>query len=154
MGSKKFGRQKERNTLYKTWSQGPWHARCYGGALRMNFGPQWSCNVWESSTGTEPGLLYRKLYAHLEQTLANSTRKDLLRKSSYVKYATSRNYMNHQIRRHPTSLSAIEDTDSKWEMQNPETLSGVIGKPSRAKTSKTSTCGSINFANTRLSLLP
>ncbi|VDI75744.1 Hypothetical predicted protein [Mytilus galloprovincialis] len=24
----------------------------YGGALRMNFGPQWSYNVWISSTGT------------------------------------------------------------------------------------------------------
>ncbi|CAG2231420.1 unnamed protein product [Mytilus edulis] len=43
-----------------------------GGALRMNLGPQWSCKVWESSIGTEPGHLFRKLYARHEQTLANS----------------------------------------------------------------------------------
>ncbi|CAC5417661.1 unnamed protein product [Mytilus coruscus] len=60
--------------VYNICNRGSWHARCYGGALRMNLGPQWSCKVWESATGTEPGLFYRKLYARHEQTLANSTR--------------------------------------------------------------------------------
>ncbi|XP_076081060.1 uncharacterized protein LOC143051967 [Mytilus galloprovincialis] len=60
--------------VYNICNRGSWHARCYGGALRMNLGPQWSCKVWESSTGTEPGFFYRKLYARHEQTLANSTR--------------------------------------------------------------------------------
>ncbi|CAC5417646.1 unnamed protein product [Mytilus coruscus] len=60
--------------VYNICNRGSWHACCYGGALRMNLGPQWSCKVSESSTGTKPGLFYRKLYARHEQTLANSTR--------------------------------------------------------------------------------
>ncbi|CAG2244247.1 unnamed protein product [Mytilus edulis] len=58
--------------VHNLCNRGSWHARCYGGALRMNLGPQWSCKVWESSIGTEPGHLFRKLYARHEQTLANS----------------------------------------------------------------------------------
>ena len=58
--------------VYNICNRGSWHARCYGGALRMNFGPQWSCDVWESSTGTEPCLYLRKLYACHERTLATS----------------------------------------------------------------------------------
>jgi hypothetical protein len=41
--------------VYNLCNRGSWHARCYGGALRMNLGPEWSCKVWEDSTGTEPG---------------------------------------------------------------------------------------------------
>ncbi|CAC5418491.1 unnamed protein product [Mytilus coruscus] len=51
-------------------------------------------------------------------------------------YTTSRksDFMRHQRRSHPKSLSTIEDTDSEWEKQNPRTLSDVIGESSRAKT--------------------
>jgi hypothetical protein len=38
--------------VHNLYNGGSWHARCYGGALRMNMGPQWSCKVWESFTGT------------------------------------------------------------------------------------------------------
>ena len=40
--------------VYNLCNRGSWHERCYGGALRMNLGPEWSCKVWEDSTGTEP----------------------------------------------------------------------------------------------------
>lgn len=60
--------------VYNFCNRGSLHACCYGGALRMNLGPQWSCQVWESCIGTEPGHLFRKLYTRYEQTLANSIR--------------------------------------------------------------------------------
>ena len=55
--------------VYNLCNRGSWHARCYGGALRMNLGPEWSCKVWEDSTGTEPGYHFRKLYSRRDQTL-------------------------------------------------------------------------------------
>ena len=58
--------------VYNLCNRGSWHARCYGGALRMNLGPEWSCKVWEDSTGTEPGYHFRKLYSRRDQTLKNS----------------------------------------------------------------------------------
>ncbi|CAG2249607.1 unnamed protein product [Mytilus edulis] len=39
----------------------------------------------------------------------------------------------HQRRRHAASLSAIDDTDSEWEKQNPGTLSDVLGEPTNKK---------------------
>jgi hypothetical protein len=52
--------------VHSLCNRGSWHARCYGGALRMNMGPQWSCKIWESSTGTEPGYHVRARYARHE----------------------------------------------------------------------------------------
>ena len=60
--------------VHNLCNRGSWHARCYGGALRMNMGPQWSYKVWESSTGTEPGYHFRTRYARHERLLANSIR--------------------------------------------------------------------------------
>ncbi|XP_071138092.1 uncharacterized protein [Mytilus edulis] len=50
-------------------------------------------------------------------------------------YATSRksDFTRHQRRRHAASLSAIDDTDSEWEKQNPGTLSDVLGEPTNKK---------------------
>ncbi|CAC5423471.1 unnamed protein product [Mytilus coruscus] len=47
-------------------------------------------------------------------------------------YATSRksDFTRHQRRRHAASLSAIDDTDSEWEKQNPGTLSDVLWRTS------------------------
>ena len=60
--------------VHNICNRGSWHARCYGGALRMNKGPQWACDVWQSSTATEPGTFFRKLYARNEVKLTNSTK--------------------------------------------------------------------------------
>ena len=38
--------------VHNLCNRGSWHARCYGEELRMNMGPQWSCKVCESSSGT------------------------------------------------------------------------------------------------------
>ncbi|VDI80111.1 Hypothetical predicted protein [Mytilus galloprovincialis] len=32
--------------FYNRVNRGSWHARCYGGGLRKNFGPKWSPTVW------------------------------------------------------------------------------------------------------------
>ena len=58
--------------VYSLCNRGSWHACCYGGVLRMNLGPEWSCNVWEDTTGTEPGYHFRKLHSRRDQTLKNS----------------------------------------------------------------------------------
>jgi hypothetical protein len=58
--------------VYNLCNRGSWHAHCYGGALRMNLGPEWSCKVWEDLTGTEPGYHFRKLYSRRDQTLKSS----------------------------------------------------------------------------------
>ncbi|CAC5383857.1 unnamed protein product [Mytilus coruscus] len=34
--------------VYNHCNRESWHARCYGGALRMNLGPQWSSRAWET----------------------------------------------------------------------------------------------------------
>lgn len=41
--------------FYNRVNRGSWHARCYGGGLRKNFGPKWSPTVWEKVTGTKAG---------------------------------------------------------------------------------------------------
>ena len=38
------------------------HARCYGGALRKNFGPAWSPLVFHKVTGVRPGSTYTSHY--------------------------------------------------------------------------------------------
>ena len=60
--------------VHNLCNRGSWHARCYGGALRMNLGPEWSCKVWESCTGTEPGYHFRKLYSRRRRTLAHANK--------------------------------------------------------------------------------
>jgi hypothetical protein len=52
--------------------RGSWHARCYGGALRMNFGQEWSPQVWEQCTGIPAGKFFKQHYARLKQMRANS----------------------------------------------------------------------------------
>ncbi|XP_076078918.1 uncharacterized protein LOC143048964 [Mytilus galloprovincialis] len=56
-------------------------------------------------------------------------------------YATSRksDFTRHQRRRPAASLSAIDDTDSEWEKQNPGTLSDVLGEPTKSTKSTTGT---------------
>lgn len=39
-----------------------WHARCYGGALRQNFGPAWSPMIWHKATGVRPGQPFTSVY--------------------------------------------------------------------------------------------
>ncbi|XP_071148268.1 uncharacterized protein [Mytilus edulis] len=60
--------------VYNLCNRGSWHARCYGGALRMNLGPQWSCQAWETCTATEPGKHFTARYKRNEQLLKNSIR--------------------------------------------------------------------------------
>ena len=60
--------------VHNLCNRGSWHARCYGGALSANIGPQWSGQVWEASTAIEPGYHYRKLYVRHDKLLSNSIR--------------------------------------------------------------------------------
>ncbi|CAG2207135.1 unnamed protein product [Mytilus edulis] len=53
--------------VYNLCNRGSWHARCYGGALRMNLDPQWSCQAWETCTATEPGKHFTARYKRNEQ---------------------------------------------------------------------------------------
>ena len=39
---------------YNRCNRGSWHARCYGGALRMNIGVEWSPKVWQTVTKSHP----------------------------------------------------------------------------------------------------
>ncbi|CAC5412862.1 unnamed protein product [Mytilus coruscus] len=44
--------------LYNLCNRGSWHGRCFGGGLRMNFGPEWSPKVWQKTTATQPGFYF------------------------------------------------------------------------------------------------
>jgi hypothetical protein len=49
--------------LFNRTNRGSWHARCYGGALRLNLGPTWSPIAWEKATSTTPGPYFQQTYA-------------------------------------------------------------------------------------------
>ncbi|KAK3099893.1 hypothetical protein FSP39_011406 [Pinctada imbricata] len=65
-------------------NKGSWHARCYGGALRMNLGPQWAPHTWKIATATEPGYHFEQLYARRE-VLVTNTRKHQAKPSTQSK---------------------------------------------------------------------
>ncbi|KAK3104196.1 hypothetical protein FSP39_025198 [Pinctada imbricata] len=52
--------------------RGSWHARCYGGGLRKNFGAAWSPIVWHRSTGITPGNIFTGHYHRRAHDLENS----------------------------------------------------------------------------------
>ncbi|CAC5357284.1 unnamed protein product [Mytilus coruscus] len=91
------------------------------------------CPVCQVRFNTE-----KELEDHVLACVKRSSEEEYL--CDLCPYATSRksNFTRHQRRRHAASLSAIDDTDSEWEKQNPGTLSDVLGEPS-IKTSTTST---------------
>ena len=53
-------------------NRGSWHTRCYGGALRNNFGPKWGPIVWEKVVDSKAGdcffNTYSKRASHLERS--------------------------------------------------------------------------------------
>ncbi|VDI11786.1 Hypothetical predicted protein [Mytilus galloprovincialis] len=60
--------------LYNLCNRGSWHGRCFGGGLRMNFGPEWSPKVWQKTTATQPGFFFTRHFKRSNIRLANSTR--------------------------------------------------------------------------------
>ncbi|XP_021338853.1 uncharacterized protein LOC110440231 [Mizuhopecten yessoensis] len=58
--------------IYNRCNRGSWHSRCYGGALRKNFGPAWSPLVWHRSTGVSPGSSFTSLYRRRSLQLLHS----------------------------------------------------------------------------------
>lgn len=63
--------------IHNLCNRGSWHARCYGGALRMNYGPQWSPNVWKESTATHAGSFFTKVFQRQEVKLAQSKKHQM-----------------------------------------------------------------------------
>ena len=47
--------------------RGSWYSRCYGAALRLNVGPEWSPIVWEKTRGQTADRHFRKHYIHRGQ---------------------------------------------------------------------------------------
>ncbi|XP_021375757.1 uncharacterized protein LOC110464719 [Mizuhopecten yessoensis] len=58
--------------VFNRCNRGSWHARCYGGALRKNFGPAWSPIIWHRTTGVRPGRSFTSLYRQRSLQLFNS----------------------------------------------------------------------------------
>ncbi|XP_063414164.1 uncharacterized protein LOC134696586 isoform X2 [Mytilus trossulus] len=58
--------------IYNLCNRGSWHGRCFGGGLRMNFGPKWSPIVWEQATATKAGKFFDEYYARHEKNLISS----------------------------------------------------------------------------------
>nr|XP_034320463.1 uncharacterized protein LOC105318911 [Crassostrea gigas] len=63
--------------IHNLCNRGSWHVRCYGGALRMNYGPQWSPNVWKESTATHAGTFLTKVFQRQEVKLAQSKKHQM-----------------------------------------------------------------------------
>ena len=55
-------------------NRGSWHARCFGGALRQNYGPTWSPTVWEQCTGVAATPLFHQHYSNITTKRANDSR--------------------------------------------------------------------------------
>ena len=101
--------------IYNICNRGSWHARCYGGALRMNLGPQWSCKAWESSTGTEPGYFFQNLYACHAQNLTNSNRykaKPNVQKHRWIKKRTALKVSTSKSAQKAYGPKALDVTDN------------------------------------------
>ncbi|CAC5410677.1 unnamed protein product [Mytilus coruscus] len=96
---------------------------------------RWRCPVCQVRFNTEKELEDHVLACVKKRSSEEEYLCDL------CPYATSRksDFTRHQRRRHAASLSAIDDTNSEWEKQNPGTLSDVLGEPSKSKTCTTST---------------
>jgi len=60
--------------LYNRCNRGSWHSRCFGGALRKNFGPAWPPIIWHKVTGEKPGTAFTDHYRQRSHHLLNSLR--------------------------------------------------------------------------------
>jgi hypothetical protein len=58
--------------VFNRCNRGSWHARCYGGALRKNFGAEWSPVVWKKVTGTKSGSAFDRIYKRRAGQLSSS----------------------------------------------------------------------------------
>ncbi|XP_062575148.1 uncharacterized protein LOC134237079 isoform X2 [Saccostrea cucullata] len=74
--------------IHNLCQRASWHVRCYGGGLRMNYGPQWSPVVWRQSTATQPGSFFTKVFQRQEAKLAQSKehqKKPQTKKNRFLK---------------------------------------------------------------------
>jgi hypothetical protein len=57
--------------IFNRCHRGSWHARCFGGAMRKNLGPQWSPKVWSVVTNTPATAAFEQLYVTREKQLGH-----------------------------------------------------------------------------------
>ena len=91
-------------------NRGSWHARCYGGALRLNLGTEWSPKVWEHVTGTPATLPFKDHY-----------RQRTLRHTSSLKSQAKEDVKARSRKRKMKSLS-ISQTKKAKRSYGPEHL--------------------------------
>ena len=77
--------------VFNRCNRGSWHSRCYGGALRKNFGPAWSPVIWHKVTGVKPGSTFT---SHYRQRALNLLRSQKSKKKPEVK---ARAYKRKQV---------------------------------------------------------
>ena len=98
--------------------RGSWHARCYGGVLRLNMGTEWSPKVREHVTGTPATLPLKDHY-----------RQRTLLHTSSLKSQAKEDVKARSRKRKIKSLSVSQATCKKEKRSYvPEHLENVIYK--------------------------
>ena len=110
----KFDRGKTTNRCLR----GSWHSRCYGGALRKNFGAAWSPVVWQRVTGVRPGSLFSSHYRNRAKELLTN------KKSKAKPDVKARAYKRKQVSSQQASSKKARREYGKDSLQDTEDVSG------------------------------